>query len=252
MLSKRRLAFLGLIISSVWTWGVLSAAAAPCKPRIALVEMNVSTNDESIKAPKPDSYILKQLGTTFNVVERASLSSVVSELKLQSGRLFDASTTKKLGQLVGVDYVVVGQADVKVSLLGASWRINVRVLNTATGSAVGLIEAKGSSLSTNVDKAMLSSLDDAMEDFREKLVKVFPRYVTIVQVVDSSTVIVRAEPGFTTGEKLAVRLPLPEDEKTLVPSGRAVVKEIVGDTIVLKFKSRNAFVGTTMELFSLD
>lgn len=72
----------------------------------------------------------------YNIVERKLLSSVLEQHKLNMTGLVDESTARRVGKLLGVDYIVTGT----VIDLGTSLNVNARTISIETGS----IEATGS------------------------------------------------------------------------------------------------------------
>ena len=72
----------------------------------------------------------------YNIVERKLLSSVLEQHRLNMTGLVDESTARKVGKLLGVDYIVTGT----VIDLGTSLNVNARTICIETGS----IEATGS------------------------------------------------------------------------------------------------------------
>lgn len=66
------------------------------------------------------------------VAERAQLDKVMRELKLQSSGQVSDSTAKQLGQLLGVDAVLVG----KYTDFGNEVRVNERIIDTQSGQVL--------------------------------------------------------------------------------------------------------------------
>jgi len=63
------------------------------------------------------------------IVERTKLESVFAELKLSSSGLVDETSVKKIGRLLGVQYILLGSF---VSI-GQTLRIDARIFNVSTG-----------------------------------------------------------------------------------------------------------------------
>jgi TolB-like protein len=113
------------------------------------VTTNVPTIDESSRlrvavfafgTAGPDSTLsgasVSEMFTTamvqtrcFMVVERHQLDKVLHEQDLELSDVMDQETAVKVGELIGVDAVVVGS----LSPLGSRTEIDVRLVNTATG-----------------------------------------------------------------------------------------------------------------------
>jgi len=65
----------------------------------------------------------------LRVVERDKLEEIMAELKLSSGREFDASTRQKLGKLLGAETILFGSY---FEMMG-QFRIDARIVKTETG-----------------------------------------------------------------------------------------------------------------------
>ena len=72
----------------------------------------------------------------YDIVERKLMSSVLEQHKLNMTGLVDESTARKVGKLLGADYIVTGT----VIDLGTAMNVNARTISIETGS----IEATGS------------------------------------------------------------------------------------------------------------
>jgi TolB-like protein len=64
----------------------------------------------------------------FQVIERQLLNKVIKEQKLQESGIFDDSSVKKLGKLLGVNTIISGT----MTDLGNSVKINARLISTET------------------------------------------------------------------------------------------------------------------------
>ncbi len=76
---------------------------------------------------------LVSAGKPFEVVDRMHLRTILSEHKLSLTGLVDPKTVKKLGQLSGVDAIVIGT----VTPFGESVRLSIKVLATDTAKIIG-------------------------------------------------------------------------------------------------------------------
>src|SRR5262245_23646564 len=65
----------------------------------------------------------------FKVIERQLLNKVFAEKKFSSSVFADPTSTKQLGQLLGVDAIVSGT----ITDLAQSLRVNARLISTETG-----------------------------------------------------------------------------------------------------------------------
>lgn len=75
----------------------------------------------------------------LQVVEREKLESLVGELKLQKSKYFDASTAKKIGQMVGARYAVTGA----FAAFEPELRLDVRLLEVETSKVVASQSVRG-------------------------------------------------------------------------------------------------------------
>jgi len=108
------------------------------KRRIAVVDFS-DINGQILPAGSVISEML--IGELFRtgryvIVERKLLSSVLEQHKLNMTGLVDEFTARKVGKLLGVDYIVTGT----VIDLGSVLNVNARTISIETGS----IEATGS------------------------------------------------------------------------------------------------------------
>ncbi|MDD5067357.1 MAG: carboxypeptidase regulatory-like domain-containing protein [bacterium] len=68
----------------------------------------------------------------LNVIERENLQKILKEQELWLSGMVDAGTTKKIGQITGVSFIITGS----VSKLGTFIELDVRMLDTETGKIV--------------------------------------------------------------------------------------------------------------------
>ncbi len=73
----------------------------------------------------------------YEIVERKLLSSVLEQHKLNMTGLVNESTARKVGRLLGVDYIVTGT----VIALGTTMSVNARTIAIETGSIVAAASA---------------------------------------------------------------------------------------------------------------
>jgi TolB-like protein len=74
------------------------------------------------------------------VVERERLEAVLTELKLQQTKAFDAKKRQKIGQLLGAQYVLVGA----MNLGGATLAIDAQLVEVQTGAVRAAARSSGS------------------------------------------------------------------------------------------------------------
>lgn len=111
---------------------------------------------EGLNVPKLSSYISNKITNRMivaghQIVERASLDKILSEMKLQSADLMDASTRTKLGKLSGAKVLLMGN----FTLLPYRMQLTLRALSVETGQYLGVsegnVELYGDALSTVFD-----------------------------------------------------------------------------------------------------
>ncbi len=78
----------------------------------------------------------------LNVIERARLEEILKEQKLNNSKEFDASTASKVGELLGVQYILTGSF---FDLMG-SMRMDARIIDVETGK---IIKSEGIDGATN-------------------------------------------------------------------------------------------------------
>jgi len=89
-------------------------------------------------------YISEQLLTElynlgkFNIVDRALMDKVISEINLGMMGMLDASTAKELGKMLGADLVGTGT----YTDIGKKIDINARLINAETGLVEGAAKIK--------------------------------------------------------------------------------------------------------------
>lgn len=100
-----------------------------------------------------------QLARQFSIVERDKLALVLKEQGLATSGALDPATAAKVGQLLGVRYIVVGAVDsftinntragtnrlggLAVNSVSAETTISMRVIDTTTGERLVAVNAEG-------------------------------------------------------------------------------------------------------------
>lgn len=74
----------------------------------------------------------------FEIIERSVLDKVMNELKLQSSGIMDASSTKELGKVLGVDAIITGTL---IQIAGDKIEVNARLIKTETAQAIVAVQA---------------------------------------------------------------------------------------------------------------
>jgi len=76
------------------------------------------------------------LRLSFKVVERSRLGAVIQELKLSNSGLVDDATRRKLGSILGVDGVFIGNVTGGEKFYKLKERLNVKFLNVESGTVI--------------------------------------------------------------------------------------------------------------------
>lgn len=90
----------------------------------------------------------------YEVIERAQLTKVLSEQNLQNSEEFDENIATDIGNLLGVEIVIIGS----VTQLGSSITVNLRGIEVETGSARFAKKINATSLDelpTKIDQLVL-------------------------------------------------------------------------------------------------
>lgn len=91
-----------------------------------------------------DNVALELMNLGFQVIERQSIGKVLSEQKLQMSGLVDASTAVKIGKMIGVDAVVLGnvttvqRTEMKQDTRNARSVVTITIVSNATMRVVGV------------------------------------------------------------------------------------------------------------------
>jgi len=119
------------------------------RPRIAVIDFADIQNNVPLISHLISETLISELFKTgkFIIVERKLLSGVLEQQKLNMSGLVDEGTARKVGKLLGVDYIVTGT----LINIGDVLNINARMISIESGS----IEATGT---TDLSKSDLSAL----------------------------------------------------------------------------------------------
>ncbi|MEW6431972.1 MAG: CsgG/HfaB family protein [Myxococcota bacterium] len=146
-------------MTSILLAAVLGATASDAKPVVAVLYFDNNTNQAEFDVLRKG---LAEMMVTdlvawdgVTVVERDRIEAVLGELKLQSSKAFDKSTTVKVGKLVGATHLIGGA----FILQGDKLRVTARIINQRTGEVVG----KGSVEVTD-DKDRIFDIEQQLVD----------------------------------------------------------------------------------------
>ena len=132
------------------------AQEKPKKPRIAVLPLT-DTNSASKREEYGEAIagmLMTELinGKIFQVVERSEIDRIMKEMAFQISGAVDAGTAKQLGELLGVDIMVLGT----VAKFGSLVETDIRLIDTESGEA--LLAEHESSQSAREIRNMVSNL----------------------------------------------------------------------------------------------
>ena len=100
---------------------------------MALMTFNlIDIPSPSVAQNVAEDLSIRLINTDFQLVERGQLDKALKEMKIQDSALIDPTTARKLGQITGCKFILVGS----VSDRGQFIVMNARILETETGNAV--------------------------------------------------------------------------------------------------------------------
>ncbi|MBI3736644.1 hypothetical protein HY256_09060 [Candidatus Sumerlaeota bacterium] len=110
--------------------GTLASHSGGRKPRLAVLEFPDLTGQVSALSRYLPEEFISQMGRrgSCQIVERLSMNAVLTEQRLGTTGLFDPATVRKMGGLLGADYLVTGS----ITDLGGEYRVNLRLLDAQT------------------------------------------------------------------------------------------------------------------------
>lgn len=119
------------------------------RPRIAVIDFADTQNNVPAISHVISETLISELFKTgkYVIVERKLLTGVLEQQKLNMSGLVDEGTARKVGKLLGVDYIVTGT----LINIGDALNVNARMISIESG----VIEATGA---TDLSKKDLSSL----------------------------------------------------------------------------------------------
>jgi TolB-like protein len=145
---------------------VFSVAAAPpqkIKPTVAVLAFDYTGKDTTLEPLREGlaQMLISDVPSlaNVNVVERTRLNAVLAEHKLGRSGKVDASTAAKLGKLLGVRFLVLGN----FFDLGPSMRIDARVVEVETGKIVRAVGVNGASADfLTIEQDLAGKLSEAI------------------------------------------------------------------------------------------
>lgn len=141
-----------------WDWlckGILAMAmsVAAAKPSIAITNFaaaGIAESDAELITAKFQASLVQT--KAFSVLERNQLESILAEQGFQQSGACDSEECKvKIGQMLGVEYLIIGN----VGRIGRQYVSNVRVLDVGSGEVIHTIdEAYASSIEAMYNEAI--------------------------------------------------------------------------------------------------
>lgn len=150
------------ILAMVWGSMCGSVLAAPA---LAVMDFGIyqGTAAESMTVDDGESasaYIITRLveSKRFDVVDKMFIEDKIADEKLASSGIIDADSAKRIGELLGVQYIIYGNViDVGVDSVGGSYsgigldnntiiaHITLRIMDTSTGKILAVVKGQGES-----------------------------------------------------------------------------------------------------------
>ncbi len=102
------------------------------RPRIAVIGFSDIQNNVPVVSNLISETLISELFKTgkYDIIERKLLSGVLEQQKLNLSGLVDEATARKVGKLLGVDYIVSGT----LIELGGVLNVNARMVSIETGA----------------------------------------------------------------------------------------------------------------------
>lgn len=186
-LTCTRLLAAGLFLTSF----VSGAAAAGPVAAILPFEGKDKSRGEELSVRLTSEVVRKQ---AFPVAERSQLKNALIELAKGDAGIFHTENSARLGQLVGADYLIVGE--VFPFETGSSVRATMRVLKAETGVVIGAGSAEG-------------GLDEIAREFSAIVVRTVSIYAMLSNPDSPYSVLLRLDKGqnprYKIGETLTLK-----------------------------------------------
>ena len=160
-----RIIIIGLCIMSLSS----TAEAVSIEPNASVAVMDFGTHEGTsdpdvnlLNAERASSeYIISRLvdGKKFNVMDKDIVSDRIAEEKLNVTGLIDPDTAKRLGEILGVRYIVYGNVvdmvvdfnvEAVVKVRTVKCHIVARIMDVETGNILMAAKGEGKSKSANV------------------------------------------------------------------------------------------------------
>lgn len=150
------------LLAMVWGSMCSSVLAAPA---LAVMDFGIyqGTAAEAMTVDDGESasaYIIARLVETkkFDVMDKMVIEENIANEKLAASGIIDADSAKRIGELLGVQYIIYGNViDVGLDSVGGSYsgigldnntivaHINLRIMDTRTGRILAVVKGQGES-----------------------------------------------------------------------------------------------------------
>lgn len=170
-----------------------ASALQAAGPVVAILpfEGKDKTRGEELSLRLTSEVVRKQ---AFPVAERNQLKNALMELAKGDSGIFQTENSSRLGQLVGADYLIVGEVFAPES--GSALRATMRILKAETGVVIGAGSAEG-------------SMDGIAKEFSAIVVRTVSIYAMLSNPDSPYTVLLRLDKGqnprYKIGETLTLK-----------------------------------------------
>jgi|GEM_PF-2896060 len=184
---------LAAFLNSIFIPSAFALQNENSKPTVAILNFQSNTGDESIDAMLSTGSaetIITDLSVIeeITVVERKRIRDVMNEIELGMTGMIDDQTVQQAGQLLGVQYILVGHWQ----KFGKQFRVNARLVEVESGRIVVSIKETGNEnsvfdLQDNISEQILSNLEISISESEK------------VKIHQKETVSIKAYKEFSKG-----------------------------------------------------
>jgi TolB-like protein len=252
-------ALLVLAVIVLFAPAVPGGAAAPAKPRVAVAAVT-SVVKSPYAARALETALLDALVNSgrFEVVTRGQLDRVLAEQKLQNSDLVDPAEARRVGRLLGAQYLVVGSllsADFEPGffskdrfLVKAQLQLvevetgRIRTSDTFTGTRIVLMMKRKTGIGTELAPAEERK---SIGEGAEAIARQFADRVGVIEPLEGYVVAVEgARVAINLGEASGVR---PGQEFVAYTEGRRITDPVTGEVLAVERRKVARLVVTSVE-----